>query len=145
MGGIGDDILDGGKNDDVLLGSEGDDTLIGDSGSDLMLGGDGNDLFLFGRGDGDDRVDGGSGTGSGSGTGTGGNWVDTIRLDGFNNGPSNSLQGRNSWVLEVDQGGTFTIDQESKELVFDGDASGTITLGDGSQLVFDNIDKIEWG
>lgn len=65
----GDDRLDGGSGADALLGGDGADVLIGNSGMDILAGGrgddtidgfDAGDVVVFNRGDGADRLSGGT-------------------------------------------------------------------------------------
>ncbi|MCB2101215.1 MAG: hypothetical protein KDE22_10125, partial [Rhodobacterales bacterium] len=144
-GGGGDDILYGNAGDDTLSGGTGDDTLYDGAGNDTMYGDDGNDVFVAGAGD--DQAWGGAGNdlfifGAGDGTDTfsGGNgWTDTVQLDGMDGAPNDG----NGWTLVVDGDAGYTIDGDV--LTFeDGDASGTVTLDDGSTLTFEGVEKIEW-
>ena len=125
-GGGGDDTLDGGAGDDIMDGGAGDDTFEGGLGDDTVLGGDGNDLFIFGTGDGSDTFDGGSG------------WTDTVQLEDVGGGPDAGA----GWTLTTEEG--YTVDADGSGLTFEGEASGTITLQDGSKLDFNGVDKIEW-
>ncbi|MBF0381874.1 MAG: hypothetical protein HQL69_12700 [Magnetococcales bacterium] len=129
-GGAGDDILIGGDGNDQIDGGAGDDTFITGDGNDFMDGGDGNDLFTFAAdSDGLNVADGGAGDG----------WLDTVQLTGVEGDPG--LGG--DWTLETDA--EFTIDSDNNTLDFtDGDASGTITMEDGSVLEFDNMENISW-
>ncbi|MBF0454601.1 MAG: hypothetical protein HQL72_07255, partial [Magnetococcales bacterium] len=125
-------VLVGGDGDDTLTGGAGDDVMGGEAGDDTMMGGDGNDLFIFGADSGMDTADGG-----------GGGWIDTVDLQGVDGGPSDSLEEAGDWTLETDA--EYTIDAENNTIDFtDGDASGTITLEDGSVLEFENMDDITW-
>ncbi len=126
IGGEGDDTLDGGADDDIMVGGDGDDTFEGGAGDDMAFGDGGNDLFIFGAGDGSDYFDGGDG------------WTDTISMDGMDGGPGVDA----GWTLQVDDDATYT--QTETGIDFDGDASGTIQLSDGSELTFEGVDKIEW-
>ncbi|WP_165349712.1 calcium-binding protein [Methylibium sp. Pch-M] len=60
VGGNGSDVLAGDDGDDALYGGAGDDVLRGGAGNDMLDGGLGNDTILFGRGDGQDRINGGN-------------------------------------------------------------------------------------
>ena len=122
----GSDSLDGGRGDDRLYGGDGADTLDGGAGRDVLEGGDGDDLFVFGAGHGNDVVHGRDG------------WLDTIRLEDRNGNSPNE----DSWALELRRG---SIEEEMEDyLALSNDASGTITLDDGSQVVFDGVERIEW-
>ena len=46
------------------------------------------------------------------------------------------------WTLELDSGSIDGSDMSSYDL--SEDASGTITFADGSEISFDNIERIEW-
>ena len=124
FGGNQDDVLYGGSGTDTLSGDRGDDTLIGGTGDDVASGGQGDDVYVFGEGDGTDSFDGG-----------GGNWTDTIQLSG-----KDGLAAYNGWTVTgvtVTSTGTDFI-----ELADNSD--GTITLDDGSELTFTDVDRIEW-
>ncbi len=124
----GDDILVGGTGDDELKGGKGEDVLFGGAGDDEMKGEYGSDLFIFESGNGDtDYADGGSGS----------SWTDTIQLQG-NGGGAVTMD----WTLELDDGSIESSDMSSYDL--SEDASGTITFADGSEISFDNIERIEW-
>ena len=149
-GGVGNDTLYGDAHDDTLLGEEGDDILYGGEGSDTLRGGTGddtiesgpgddqaqgnagNDVFLFGTGDGSDSFAGGTGA-----------WTDTIHLEDVNQGPTATADTPGSWVLETNK--SYSLDLDNKTITFDqNNASGTITLADGSELSFSQVEKIEW-
>jgi Ca2+-binding RTX toxin-like protein len=125
-GGSGDDILTGGSGNDRLSGGDGADTLIGGKGDDVLDGGAGNDLFIFRESQGDDVVHGREG------------WLDTVRLEDRNGESAEE----SSWEIDLDRG---SIEGEMDDYIeLSNDASGTITFGDGSELVFDGIERIEW-
>ncbi len=127
-GGEGNDVLFGGDGDDELKGGKGDDVLFGGAGDDTLKGEDGSDLFIFETGNGDsDYIDGGSGS----------SWTDTIQLQA-NGGGSITMD----WTLELDDGSIENSGMGSYDL--SEDASGTITFADGSEITFDNIERIEW-
>ena len=134
-GGAGKDTLIGGAGDDTLYGGAGKDTLTGGAGADQLFGEEGDDTFIFGAGEGGTNdIDGGAGS-----------WIDTIQLSDATQAPTASLQGEGSWTLQVDNDTSYTVDNDAQTITFDdGDASGSITLNDGSQVDFSNIDKIEW-
>jgi len=123
----GNDILYGGADDDEIKGGKGNDTLRGGTGDDLLEGEDGNDIFLFGTGDGSDEVKGG-----------GNGWTDIIRLE---NEDGTSLSS-DDWTLSLDSGSIQSSDDD--EMVLSEDASGVITLTDGSEISFEGIERIEW-
>jgi T1SS-143 domain-containing protein len=120
-GGEGDDMLDGGHGDDRMYGGDGNDTLDGGSGNDKLYGDAGDDLFIFGAGDGTDTASGGQG------------W-DAVEVSDVSGDPSNWLQ--------VDGNVGYTMDGNSIE--FDQSASGSVHLGDGSTLYFEEIEEIRW-
>jgi len=125
------DTLSGGEGDDTLVGGAGDDTLTGGAGDDILTGGDGNDFFVFQEGDGSDTVDGGAG----------GGWTDVIQLADSSGGSDLGDFG-SDWTLTVDSGSITSQDAHSLDL--SEDASGTITLQDGSEIDFQNLERIEW-
>jgi len=122
------DTLTGSSGDDVISGDggAGADTIDGGAGDDHVMGGDGDDFFIFGSGDGADYFNGGDG------------WSDTVQLEGVDGGPG----GDSGWTLQVDEGTTYTETESGVE--FDAEASGSIVLADGSELTFDNVEKLEW-
>ncbi|OSM01739.1 putative hemolysin-type calcium-binding region [Magnetofaba australis IT-1] len=145
FGGIGDDVISGssdaellvgGAGDDTLSGGEGDDILEGGADDDFMIGDAGNDLFIFGLNSGSDFISGGAG------------YVDVIRLDGISSEPVMTLDDVGDWTLTTNTGYTYTPGDGVDDLdaiVFDeSDASGVITLADGSEVDFEGIDKIMW-
>lgn len=148
-GGLGDDTLYGGEGDDYLLrGDGGNDTLYGGSGRDTLRGGSGNDTLVGGVGNDTLRGDSGSDTfvfdlGDGSDRVVGGrsnNWTDTIQLSSGIN-PTANIE---DW-LDVSKKTTYTVDPDGNGLTFDkNDASGTITLTDGTEIDFSQIERIEW-
>ena len=127
-GGAGNDALTGGAGKDTLIGGEGNDTLAGGEGNDRLFGNDGDDLFIFQSGDGRDFVDGGAS----------GGWTDTLRLEGADGG-----EVPDGWTLTLDKGSAITEDGEDYVSLSE-DASGTITLADGTSVDFDNLERIEW-
>lgn len=125
-GNIGNDQLDGGLGNDTLFGGDGNDTLDGGEGDDSLDGGKGDDLFVFGTGDGNDTVAGGDG------------WLDTIRLEGTD-GTSLSAD---EFSIELTSG---SIEEQAANYAnLSDDASGTVTLNDGSEMHFDGLERIEW-
>ncbi|MBF0110910.1 MAG: hypothetical protein HQL76_17220 [Magnetococcales bacterium] len=127
------DVLTSGAGDDVLIGLEGDDLIGGGAGDDRMEGGDGNDLFIIGHGGGSDRIDGGAEAG----------WVDALHLEDVTGGPAHAGNPEGNWTLESPS--DYTIDELNREIRFDGgNASGTITLEDGTLIEFDNLEMIGW-
>jgi len=126
LGGAGDDNIDAGDGDDVVDAGAGNDTIDSGAGDDDIMGGQGDDLFIFGAGDGADYFQGGDG------------WSDTVQIDGVDSGPG----GDSGWTLQVDEGAGYTETDSGVE--FDAEASGVITLADGSELTFDGVEKLEW-
>jgi serralysin len=142
-GGSGSDTLDGGTGNDLLYGDSGNDALWGGAGNDQLHGGDGNDWLAGGPGN--DRLDGGAGSdlfvfaaGDGHDQVTGGEgWVDVVEIQGvegdFNSG---------NWTLSLEHG--QIVAQADGVATLSDDASGTITLHDGSTLDFQGIETIQW-
>jgi len=139
-GNSGDDIIQGnGGNDtiygdagnDTIDGGAGDDWISGGAGNDTLTGGDGNDFFVFQEGGGTDTIDGGAG----------GGWTDTVQLSDSAGG-SNLGELGTDWTVSVDSGSITSQDANSIDL--SDDASGTITLQDGSVIDFQNLERIEW-
>ena len=139
-GGTGDDIIHGGvgldDGNDTLTGGAGDDTIQGGIGDDIMRGGHGDDTFVFS--DGDFGIQAWTDTVDGQGTdGHPESDYDTIDL-------TNVTQG---WTLEVDgagEGPEATNLSDPSQYTNGGEFSGTITFDDGSAVVFDNIEKVDW-
>ncbi|MBT7505508.1 MAG: hypothetical protein HN644_04455, partial [Rhodospirillales bacterium] len=98
----------------------------GGEGDDAAFGGAGDDLFIFGAGDGSDFFSGGDG------------WSDTVQLDAT----AGDFGAPGGWDVQVD--GDMAVTQTENTLEFESEASGTITLSDGSELTFEGVDKIEW-
>jgi len=126
MAGDGDDEIDAGDGNDVVDAGAGNDTIEGGAGDDDVMGGQGDDLFIFGAGDGADYFQGGDG------------WSDTVQIDGVDGGPGDD----SGWTLQVDEGAGYT--ETDSGIEFDAEASGVITLADGSELTFDGVEKLEW-
>ena len=118
------DSLTGDSGVNVLSGGAGNDTLTGGAGNDTLTGGAGSDLFMFGAGSGTDTVSGGDG----------GGWTDTVQLD--NPGTYGV-----DWTVTFESGSIE--EQTATYLDLTSDASGTINLSDGSQIIFDGIERIE--
>jgi len=126
LAGDGDDEIDGGEGADVIDAGAGDDVIDSGAGDDNVMGGAGDDLFIFGAGDGGDFFQGGDG------------WSDTVQLEDVSGGPG----GDSGWTLEVDDNAGYTQTEDGIE--FDAEASGIITLEDGSELAFEGVEKLEW-
>ena len=134
-GDAGDDTIYGGADRDRLYGNAGDDTLAGGSGDDELEGGDGADLFIVLQGQGDDRITGGEG----------GGWTDVIELQDDSGGSNIGTYG-SDWTLSLDSGSieSSNTDPISGWLDLTADASGTITMEDGTELRFEGIEHIQW-
>ncbi|MBT6426704.1 MAG: hypothetical protein HOK30_03505, partial [Rhodospirillaceae bacterium] len=78
-------------------------------------------------GAGNDTIDGG----------TGGGWTDSIVLQ---NPDSSSVE--EGWTLSLLSGNVEDDDGDS--IFLSDDAAGTITMQDGSQIAFQNIESIEY-
>jgi hypothetical protein len=126
IGGDGNDTIEGGDGDNQILGGDGDNVMLGGAGDDDVRGGAGDNLFIFGAGNGADYFHCGNG------------WSDMIQVDDVTGGPG----GDSGWTLQVDEGATYT--QTENGIQFDAEASGVITLSDGSELTFDGVEKLEW-
>ncbi|MBF0149206.1 MAG: hypothetical protein HQL84_04085 [Magnetococcales bacterium] len=132
-GNDGDEVIVTGAGDDIIAGMGGDDVIGGGAGDDVMDGGDGNDLFIIGNDQGHDQVNGGEGEG----------WVDAIHLENVSGGPLSASNPDGNWTLET--AANFTIDEVNQQIRFEGaNASGTITLEDGTLIEFDNMEMIGW-
>jgi len=134
-GGDGNDTLTDYGGSSTLYGGDGDDTLAGRSGNDTLYGEDGADLFIVLQGQGNDTIDGGSG----------GGWTDVIELqdgDGGNNIGAYDVD----WTVAIEngsiEGSGSSGDQSWLEL--SDDASGTITMQDGTEIDFTGIEHIQW-
>jgi len=68
----------------------------------------------------------------------GAGWTDVILLDDAGQGPT--APGEDGWTLQSDE--SYTIDGDVLE--FDSEASGTITLNDGTEMTFVGVERIEW-
>jgi len=126
-GEAGNDSISGGTGSDTIYGGDGNDTLSGGTGNDVLSGGAGDDLFIFDTGDGVDSAYGGAA----------GGWTDTIQLG---DGAGSIGDIGTDWTLQLDSGSISAQDGDSIDL--SEDASGTITLDDGSQLHFQEIERI---
>ena len=123
-------VLDGGGGNDTLYGGAGNDTLIGGTGNDVAYGEDGDDTYVFSEGDlGSDQFYGGAG------------WADEIAVTAAD-GASGPVDG--PWTVAIDGGSTTVVTDASGVLNLTADSSGTITLADGSELVFEGVDRITW-
>ena len=129
-GGAGNDRISSGAGNDRVDGGAGNDFLDGGAGNDVVTGGDGDDTYAFGGFDGSDSFDGGQA----------GGWTDVVQLDASSNpgAPADS-----PWTVEVN-GEEVAYDMADGGIELGADVSGVIKLADGSELRFDNIERIEW-
>ena len=116
---------------DVLQGGEGNDTIYGGLGDDTLYGNDGSDLFMFAKGDGSDTIYGGAGAG----------WTDTIQMSGVHQGYAPDAPG-SDWTLHLTEGSVAANDADG--LTLSQDADGTVHFNDGSSIIFQDIERIEW-
>ena len=127
-GSTGNDNISGGSGNDVLVGGVGDDVLSGGSGNDTAIGGEGNDSYVMQLFGGSDQFSGGEG----------GGWIDAIDVSAaVINDPDNP------WTIEVD-GVQLEYDIAASALELNPDSSGVISFGDGSELGFEGVERIEW-
>jgi Ca2+-binding RTX toxin-like protein len=129
--GAGDDTLIGGGGNDTLHSEAGNDTLRGGTGDDTLYGGQGNDLFIFAQGDGSDMAHGGAGA----------SWVDTISLQDASGGNDIGAYGTD-WTLTITSGSIATVGDGFIDL--SQDADGYVTLQDGSQVTFQDMERVEF-
>ena len=116
---------------DTIFGGAGNDTIIGGDGNDTLYGGDGTDLFVYMMGDGNDQIDGGAG----------GNWTDSIEIHASDG--SSSTEYNVDWTITLTSGEISSV-PDSDHMSLSDDASGTIDFSDGSQIEFENIERIAW-
>ncbi len=121
------DTLIGNGDVNVFTGNAGDDTFQGLGGADTLYGGDGSDNFIVGEGDGNDTIDGGAA----------GGWTDSITLQNADG----SAVG-DGWTVSLTSGTEQSDDGSTK--TFSDDAAGTITLEDGTEIAFQNIEHVEY-
>ncbi len=126
-GGAGNDTLYGHAGNDVIYGDAGNDIILGGAGNDTLYGGDGSDMFIFAAGDGKDAVYGGAGVG----------WTDTLDITGLN--LSMATFG-SQWTATLTQGSL--ISHTDHEAIFTQDSAGVITLNDGTQIQFQQIERV---
>ena len=128
-GGGGNDFLSGGSGIDILHGGAGDDVLSGGSGkNDKAYGEEGNDTYVMNPFDGKDYFDGGEG----------GGWTDAIDVSSIAANDPDS-----PWTVIVD-GDAVEYDLAAGALELNPDTAGVITFGDGSELTFEGVERIEW-
>ena len=125
----GDDRLFGGDGDDTLYGGDGNDSLAGNAGNDQLHGGQGSDSFLFDSQVtfGHDEVFGGSGD----------DWTDVIQLQNEANAPNSG-----DWTVSITSGSI--VESTPDHLVLSEEAEGIISMTDGSEIIFEGIERIEW-
>ena len=121
------DGLVGDGNVNILTGNAGNDTLQGLGGADTLYGGLGSDVFIVGQGDGNDTIDGGAG----------GGWTDSITLQNADSSAVGS-----GWTVSLTSGSVQSDNGSAK--TFTDDAAGTITLEDGTEIGFQNIESINY-
>lgn len=155
------DLLTGTDGDDIMLGDDGPNTIDGGEGNDIIYsshdtsedelhGGDGDDIIFFGKndlafGEGDNdtflvvgSLLGPSGAGK-DGEIDGGTGEDTIILvDVLDDGTEDTLA---SW-LSISSGSVDSQNTTTNTIELADFTSGTITLADGSEIDFTNIETI---
>jgi hypothetical protein len=115
----------GGEASAALAGTAGHDTFTGGSGNETMTGGAGADLFILAMDGSADSLIGGDGP-----------WTDAIRVEGA------GAPGTGNWTLVLDGGTTAVAGDTSFD--FAQPASGQILFADGSQIGFQEIERITW-
>ncbi len=126
-GDTGANVLDGGAGDDTLYGGAGDDSLRGGLGDDTAWGGDGADTFLLMESWGNDTFHGGSG----------GSWTDVIELQDVNGGAPTD-----GWSFNLTSGSV--VSQGADFIDLSDDSAGTITMDDGTSVIFDGVEQFTW-
>ncbi len=121
----------GSAHADNLTGDAGDNQIKGGIGNDFLVGSDGNDTFFFSEGHGTDTIDGGSG----------GSWTDSVYLFDSSGGSNLGTYGTD-WTVSLTEGSISS--QTSNQITLTQDADGTITLQDGSQVNFTDIEEINY-
>ena len=124
------ETIAGGAGDDVIYGFDGADTLSGGAGDDVVFGGDGDDLLIARMGEGDDVLNGGAGS-----------WTDTVQLQDAGGGDSIGTYGVD-WTVTITQGSIDDVGSDTIEL--SDNADGVITLSDGVEIQFQDIEEIQW-
>jgi Ca2+-binding RTX toxin-like protein len=127
-GGSGDDTIVGGHGNDILAGGAGDDVLIGGAGNDTATGGEGNDTYVMNPFDGSDYFAGGEG----------GGWIDVINVSEIIASDPDT-----PWTVEVN-GASLEYDIAAGALELNPDTAGVISFGDGTELSFEGVERIEW-
>ena len=127
-GGSGHDHITGSSGDDMIQGGAGNDILSGGAGNDTVAGGEGHDTYVMNPFDGSDYFSGGEG----------GGWTDAIDISAIIASDPDS-----PWTLEVD-GVQQEYDIAASALELNPDTAGVISFGDGSELSFEGVERIEW-
>ncbi len=112
--------------DDVLRGGAGDDLFVGGAGTDFAIGENGADTFLLLEASGQNFFRGGSG-----------NWTDGIDIQGANGADPGS-----GWNFVLTDGSV--ISQGNGIATLSKEASGTISLDDGTTLTFNGVEELNW-
>lgn len=120
--GSGDNHFNAGAGNDQAHGGDGNDSFRMGTGDDKAFGGDGNDVFYWAPGDGNDEFHGGAGQ-------------DSVVIEGT---PFSSISSANIMMYE---GGSYRF--EGNSIVFNGSASGQITLG-GQVIKFFGMERINF-
>lgn len=132
----GDDTMNGGSGDDTIYAGSGNDSITGGTGNDELYGEDGDDLFFVGEGD---SAYGGSGD----------DYFTLVEL-GETPGAGNNIFIQGDETGESALGDTLNLGKlgNRNDIVYSntddaaGGLSGTLTLADGTQLTFENIERI---
>ncbi len=116
------------RNDETAPPDSADDDILQSlGGDDTLSGGLGSNRFIVGEGDGYDTIDGGAASG----------WTDSITLQNAGSSAVGS-----AWTVQLTSGSEQSDDGSTK--TFSNDAAGTITLEDGTQIDFQNIESITY-
>ena len=147
----GDDVLQGGAGDDTLYANDGDDVLKLGEGADEAYGGAGNDVFIASPDGSDDVMAGNSGDdmfifNAHADAGTSGtDWV-----DGGEDFDTIALNGSEGWTLTITNEGedptVITSDTagQMEEYSDTSGLTGQIEFDDGSTVIFEGVEKVEW-
>ena len=111
------------NDDEIIQGTDKTDVLHGGAGDDTLIGGDGSDTFIYDLGDGSDII-------------SGGGWTDTIE---FVDGLQSLGEFGVDWTIELTEGSIVSQNNDAIELT-DG-ADGLVTLSDGAELSFTDIEQ----
>lgn len=131
-GGTGNDTIQGADGNDILDGQDGNDSLTGGGGMDTLLSGEGNDTLEGGTGD--DEVTGEEG----GNTLDGGGGFDTVTIEPFADGTNTSLETSGAdtvIILGTDDANTFTIGQNSDDLMVVSTSTATIVISESARTV----------